>query len=396
MELAQFAASRPSGIRLSIYHKSVWPRYKGAIFSHVYLLSKEYGIDVSFIQVAETDEVRKALGGVDLSYHQYPFRLMVHGSYEDSSRFRRIGALTRDLIRNPADLVVLPGYDRIENWAMLFVCILLRRKRAVFCDSTIYDNRQVRWKGWAKRIFFAWCDGFVGYGQRSKEYLMELGANEADIVIPCVAAALPHGYDAFKVLSQYPLDEDAGTYDRPRFLYVGRLAPGKGLTDLLDAFSLVRAKMPAAHLDLIGGGDLKDILVDRISKLGLAEAVTFHGSMNLSDIEPYFLRSVALILPSHTEPWGLVVNESLSYGCPVVVSNRCGCVPELVIDGVTGYCFDAGNIEALAATMITVLRLSEDRQATAKQCVNVASVFSAERAASHMLEGCTRLLGVRK
>jgi glycosyltransferase involved in cell wall biosynthesis len=382
-------------MRISIYHKSLWPRYKGAIFSQVYQLSQKCGIDISFTHVAETDEVRLALGGVDLTYHQYPFRVLIRGSYEDASLLRRIDALTRDLIKNPVDLVVLPGYDRIENWAMLFVCIILRRKRAVFCDSTMYDRPQVWWKGWAKRLFFAWCDGFVGYGQRSKEYLIKLGANEADIVIPCVAAALPHGYDASKVLSDYSR-QNTGTYNPPRFLYVGRLVPEKGLIDLLHAFSLVYAKMPEARLDLIGEGTLRAILVDCISELGLAKAVTLHGSMNLSDIVPQFLHSVALVLPSHAEPWGLVVNESLSYGCPVVVSNRCGCVPELVIEGVTGYCFNAGDIEGLSAAMLAVSGFSEDRASTAKRCIDVVSAFTAERAASRMLEGCTQLLEVRK
>jgi glycosyltransferase involved in cell wall biosynthesis len=306
-------------MRIGIYHNSLWAKYKGAVFSQVYRLSrlsKNQGIEVSFIQIAETDGERVALGGIDLSYHQYPFRLVFHGSYGDVSRIRRVVGLTRDLIKNPVDLVVLSGYDRIENWAMLLVCILLRRRRAVFCDSTIFDQRRVRWKTWAKRVFFARCDGFFGYGVRSKEYLVGLGADEANIIIPCQAAALPHAYDASEVLAHYSRP-NAGNFDSPRFLYVGRLAPEKGLGDLLDAFNLVRARMPAAHLDLVGAGPLRDALIDRISELDLTDAVTLHGSRNLSDIVPQFLSSVALVLPSHSEPWGLVVNESLSYGCTI-------------------------------------------------------------------------------
>src|ERR1019366_4409282 len=120
-------------MRISIYHNSMWARYKGAVFSQLYRLSQERGIEVCIIQIAETDDERVALGGVDLTYHQYPFRLLFRGSYGAVRRLRRIGGLTRDLITNPADLVVLSGYDRIENWAMLLACMLLRRKRAGFC-----------------------------------------------------------------------------------------------------------------------------------------------------------------------------------------------------------------------------------------------------------------------
>jgi glycosyltransferase involved in cell wall biosynthesis len=101
-----------------------------------------------------------------------------------------------------------------------------------------------------------------------------------------------------------------------------------------------------------------------------------------------------LVLPSHSEPWGLVVNESLSYGCPVVVSNVCGCVPDLVIDGVTGYSFEVGNVGALAAAMLLTADMSADRVGVANRCLEVIAGFTPERAASQILDGCTRMIGV--
>jgi glycosyltransferase involved in cell wall biosynthesis len=384
---------RPARIR--IYHKSLWARYKGAIFTRLYQLSEKRGIEISFVHVAETDAIRSELGSADGTYHRYPYQILIRGSYEDASRLNRISLLASDLLRNPADLVVLPGYDRVENWGMLLVCILLRRRRAVFCDSTINDRPQVRWKTWAKRLFFSWCDGYVGYGQRTREYLLRLGANAQNIVVPCVAAALPHNYDRSEVLSRYA-QGCSDIVSRPRFLYVGRLAPEKGLLDLVDAFALVQADLPAARLDLIGDGALRAVVVARLGTLGLADVVTLHGTMELSDIAPQYFLSVALVLPSHSEPWGLVANESLSYGCPVVISDRCGCVPELVIDGVTGYAFKTGDVRALAAAMLASLRLSADRPTTARHCINVAAALSPEGAAKRMLEGCVRLLADRK
>ena len=88
--------------------------------------------------------------------------------------------------------------------------------------------------------------------------------------------------------------------------------------------------------------------------------------MGMDEIGELFMPSAALVLPSHSEPWGLVVNESLSYGCPVVVSNVCGCVPDLVIDGVTGYSFPVGNIEALSKAMLLTAEMSADRVAVAQ------------------------------
>jgi glycosyltransferase involved in cell wall biosynthesis len=288
----------------------------------------------------------------------------------------------------------MPNYDLPEHWAMLLLCILMRRKRAVVCDATKFDRPKVRWKEIGKRLFFARCDGVFCYGSRSKEYLMSYGVPAAKIHYRCQAAALPHGYSAAEVRSYYAT-QDPQTLKPPRFLYVGRLSQEKSLPDLINAFSLLRTKIPDATLDLIGAGPLRDALAAQINALGLQASATLHGSRELRDIVPYFYRSVAMVLPSHSEPWGLVVNESLSYGCPVLVSDHCGCVPELVIDGVTGYMFETGNIEALAAAMFSVVALSERRAATANQCLDVIAPFTAERAASQMLEGCINILEAR-
>ena len=382
-------------MHIRIYHKSLWPKYKGAIFSVLHRLSQARGVDISFVHVAETDEIRLALGGVDLTYHTYPFRVIIPGSYEDASTVRRTFALARDLLAHPADLVVLPGYDRIENWVMLLACMLTGRKRAVFCDSTLNDNPQIAWKVLAKRLFFSRCDAYVAYGQRTKEYLMALGADGEKIIFPCVAPALPHDYDPSEVRSSYAASNTESYGLLSRFLYVGRLAPEKGLIDLLDAFSLVHAKLPAAHLDLIGEGALRQALVDRIAALGLTGSVSLHGTLPLSEIVPYYSRSAALVLPSHREPWGLVANEALSYGCPVVIGDRCGCVPELVVEGVSGYTFKSGDVNELTAAMLKASELSQDRLTTAERCVAVASKLMPAQAAGQMLNGLSRLLESR-
>jgi glycosyltransferase involved in cell wall biosynthesis len=123
----------------------------------------------------------------------------------------------------------------------------------------------------------------------------------------------------------------------------------------------------------------------------LTKAVNFLGAKTLAEIADLFCNSTALILPSHSEPWGLVVNEALSYGCPVVVSDVCGCVPDLVLDGVTGYSFRMGDMSALANAMDAVITLSADRIGAASRCLNLIAAFTPQRAATQILDGCERL-----
>jgi glycosyltransferase involved in cell wall biosynthesis len=253
-------------MRVAIYHNNLWAKHKGVVFSQVDLGGGSRGITPSFIQIAETEAMRVPLGGVDLSYHQYPFRLLFRGSYDCAPLIRRIGALAHDLFKNPVDLVIMPGYDRAEYWTMLMVCILLRRKRAVFCDSTIADRPKTAWRELAKRWFFGWCNGFFCYGIRSKEYLMSYGVSESKIALRCQAAALPRGYSAAEVLSYYASNRHSRA-DEPHFLYVGRLSAEKGLDDLLQAFYKLYTAYPKARLDLVGSGSLAEELKSRAAEL---------------------------------------------------------------------------------------------------------------------------------
>ena len=378
-------------MRVAIYHNILWSKYKGVVFSQVHLDGAPRGITPSFIQIAETEEIRMGLGGVDLSYHQYPFRLLFRGSYTNAPLIRRIGALARDLYKNPVDLVIMPGYHRAEYWAMLVVCIVLRRKRAVFCDSTLADRPKVAWRELAKRGFFRLCNGFFCYGIRSKEFLMSYGVSESKIAYRCQAAALPHGYGKDKVLAHYRSNWH-GRADEPRFLYVGRLSIEKGLDDLFTAFCTLHARLPGARLDLVGAGPLADDLKRRVTNLNMTHAISFLGSKSLEDISGLFQNCTALVLPSHSEPWGLVVNEALSYGCPVVVSSACGCVPDLVREGATGYAFESGNSDDLVKALDSVRHLSDDREAVALNCLDVVADYTPERAATQILDGCVRMV----
>jgi glycosyltransferase involved in cell wall biosynthesis len=377
--------------RIRIYHNGLWAKYKGAIFSNIYSDSSRFDVEPAFVQMSETSRQRAILGDVDLSYHRYPYQLLFHGCSDEIPLYKMVTALVANVLRHGSELVVIPGYHRPEYWAMLVTCMLLRRKRAVFVDSTSYDREKSSWKEAAKAFFFRRCDGFFCYGVRSKEYVASYGIDEQKLFFNCQAAALPHSYNAAAILEYYG-GRPRGGDSAPRFLYIGRLSEEKGLFDLLAAFQLARRKMPSAKLDIVGSGPLERQLKEKLNSLGLESVVALPGAKTSEEIGDLLMRSSALILPSQSEPWGLVVNESLSYGCPVVVSNVCGCVPELVRDGETGYAFPVGDISALCAAMIAAVDLSADRLKVATRCMEVIGQYTPERAALEILRGCARII----
>ena len=131
------------------------------------------------------------------------------------------------------------------------------------------------------------------------------------------------------------------------FLFVGRFAPEKNVLRLIEAYATYRqtAGLRAWGLVLVGGGPQEPMLRARIQ--GLPDVV-FAGFQQADAVSAYYGLASCLVLPSVSETWGLVVNEAMAAGLPVIVSHRCGCVPELVRAGVNGYVCNPFDIDGMA------------------------------------------------
>lgn len=134
------------------------------------------------------------------------------------------------------------------------------------------------------------------------------------------------------------------------FLFVGRFAPEKNLPRLVEAYASYRhaAGTDAWGLVLVGGGPEERLLRRRVEAI---PGVVFAGSHRSDELGLYYGLASCLILPSVSETWGLVVNEAMAAGLPVIVSHRCGCVAELVRPGFNGYVVDPLDVDGMARTM---------------------------------------------
>jgi glycosyltransferase involved in cell wall biosynthesis len=137
----------------------------------------------------------------------------------------------------------------------------------------------------------------------------------------------------------------------PRFLCVGRLIPIKGHVVLLRAFRRVLDERPDARLDIAGRGVLERGLKDLARELGLVAAVRFLG--HVSPIRQSIERSLAVVVPSLGEGFGMVALEAMERGRPVIASSIGG-LDDLVRDGVTGMLVRAGAAEPLAQAMLAL------------------------------------------
>jgi len=138
-------------------------------------------------------------------------------------------------------------------------------------------------------------------------------------------------------------------------------------------------------LVIAGDGKLRYFLENKARELGLGKAVKFLGSLGYRDLPSLYALATALVLPSRKEPWGVVVNESMACGTPVIVSRICGCVSDLVIERRTGSTFKPGDSQALSRAMLNMARSRKSRQAWSSICQRQVSCWGPERFASGVL-----------
>ncbi len=127
----------------------------------------------------------------------------------------------------------------------------------------------------------------------------------------------------------------------PRVLVLSRLVPHKQIEDAMAAVALLRPSIPGLHLDIVGGGWWWQRLVDHAARLGISDAVTFHG--HIDDVTKHHVmqQSWVHVLPSRKEGWGLAVIEAAQHAVPTIGYRSSGGLADSIIDGVTGVLVDS-------------------------------------------------------
>lgn len=144
--------------------------------------------------------------------------------------------------------------------------------------------------------------------------------------------------------------------ERPVILFASKLQARKRALDLVEAFrDLPSAPYhPQPYLVIVGDGEQRASLEALCASSGLT-GVRFAGFRNQTELPAFFALADLFVLPSRHEPWGLILNEAMAAGCPVVVSSEVGAAADLVTDGVEGFVFPAGETAALAAALTRAL-----------------------------------------
>ena len=257
-----------------------------------------------------------------------------------SSLFALIRRLKTILREN--DVVIMNGYTNIVFVILFILNIFYHKEIGIDSDTQlaipnslakrclkylylrlVFGNRQVY--------------GLAGGNGSHKELFLHYGMNKSRVFL------MPMMVNNEKYYCSTKEPHDAFT-----FLYVGRLVECKNLKVLFDAFVSRFANDAATRLVVVGEGDMS---AQYKSQYENSNNIIFVGKQSGGKLVAYYHDADALVLPSSYEPWGLVVNEAMSAGLPVIVSDRVGAAQDLVDGRETGFVFHYDDVDDLAEKM---------------------------------------------
>jgi glycosyltransferase involved in cell wall biosynthesis len=246
------------------------------------------------------------------------------------------------------------GYHQPDIVALSWLLRLTGRRVVVMTDSKFDDRPRRAWREWLKSLVLAAYSAALVAGRRQADFLRFLGFRRRPVV---------PGYDT---VSMARIRADAGpagtaTFTDRHFVCVARLVAKKNLFTLIEVYARYVELQGASQrrLTIVGAGPLDAQLRQHCADHGVAHLVDFTGFLDPPEVSRRLAGSLALLLVSTEEQWGLVVNEAVGLGIPVIVSHAVGAGDALVRNLMNGFTFEPNAIEGVACAMA---QLSSDEK----------------------------------
>lgn len=249
--------------------------------------------------------------------------------------------------------LVLVGisYNRPDVLLLAWLLRLTGHQVVMMSDSKYDDRQRSVWIELGKSLLLRCFSAAVVAGHRQAAYFRFLGFDNRPIL---------QGYDTvsaarIRAEAAAPASTPIRFEDRA-FLFVGRFVPKKNLLRLIEAYAAYAATTGAAarRLRLVGSGELEAAIRFRCAELGIADRVDFTGFLDSAEIAAEMRDAAALLLVSTEEQWGLVVNEAISLGTPVIISSTVGAHDLLVRNLLNGVVVEADSTQSIAAAMVHI------------------------------------------
>jgi len=361
--------------KLVIIHNIIAP-YKVALFNELSKLIP----DMEVIFIAEKEKRRDWI--IDYSKINFRYTLLFKGSIDSLNSYSIAIKTWKALEKIKPEISIICDYSNIFGWISLLWAKINKNILIFWLASTIDDRKHFFPKEQIKQYFLKHFHMHLSPGEKTKQYLEYMKVNSNKII------TTGYGVDNNFYLNEYNkyknnifFKNNNNIHTNKNFLFVGRLSHEKNIISMLTAFKEVSKLDKDWGLIILGDGKHKNEIQTFILDNNLEKQIYLAGFVQQKDVVRYYAISNVFVLPSISEPWGLVVNEAMLCHMPVLVSDRCGCVPELVKDGINGFSFDPTDKAKLVLLMKGFVTSTYDIETMGKESYQIVKRHSPDKIA---------------
>jgi glycosyltransferase involved in cell wall biosynthesis len=292
---------------------------------------------------------------------------------------------------SPATILAC-GYTSTFDRAVIRSTLRRSIPLLIRAETTDHAKRRSRLKSmmrdWMLRRLYNRCAGLLSIGTRSREHYIRLGVPDSKLFESryCIDPAPFRTTEEDRIFLRNRMRTEMEIVsNRILILFSGKIVTRKGVDLLLPAIRQLPHEIRSRIvLTFLGDGELRERLVAEAATDPSVE-VRFLGFRNQTKLSECYHAADMLVLPSREcETWGLVVNDALHHGVPVIASDAVGCVPDLITPGSTGEVFASGNASDLSLAFTRAFSLIGRREIR-EACRKRISAFSVERSAMGIL-----------
>lgn len=343
-------------------------------------LAQDRHIDLHVIFLAETDSSLRQWNvykdEIEFSYDVLPsWRRNVAGYNLLVNR-----RVARTLSKIFPDVILCGGYNYLASWQALLWAKLHRIPFLLWSESHLQELRADRTiVEFLKQEFLNRCEGFVVPGQSALQYLKIHNVAEDKIFIARNAVDNElFSNAATKARADRKATETELSLPARYFLFVGRLVQEKGVFELLAAYGKLEPKVRRdIGLVFVGDGPVRDRLQQQAAAVSPG-TIKFAGFAQREELAKYYALAEVLVLPTYTDAWGLVVNEAMACGLPVILSRNAGCAADLVRENGNGFLIPSRDVSSLTSAMIKFANPSDLRPGMSSRSLKHIERYSAE------------------
>jgi len=234
-----------------------------------------------------------------------------------------------------------------------------------------------------KRKIIPQFDSYITYGTAAREQIIHYGAKPEKIIVGCNTVDVKWFMNKCNKIQDSEINQVKEKYPPQNILYIGEFIQRKAMINLIAAFE--KLDMDNVGLILIGEGKEKNKYLKYIGEHNVKN-VFFEGFVQKEDIVKYYKSADVFVLPSLNEVWGLVVNEAMACGLPVISSKLAGVTQDLVKNGLNGYDFNPYDIDELTEKLKFIMGNDELRKKLGVESLEIIKDKTPQNYAKKILE----------